>query len=114
MRIAELIEGEIFHTFFLRGTKPFVDKPSSSLDIIGLLACERDKMDRVIPEIVEDSKSSFSLAIDIDEPLSHSRWIDSGDLLVVANIVALVPVFYFSFLKCFDKFALAHSSDSCS
>ena len=75
MRIAELIEGDIFDSHFLRGAEPLIDEGCSSLDRIGCCICERDEVDRVIADIVYTSESCDGSSLTIYEPLSHFTWI---------------------------------------
>jgi hypothetical protein len=71
MRIAELIEGDIFDTFLERGAEPLIDEGGTSLDRIGGRIRECDEVDRVITDIVETGESCDSPSLTIDEPLSH-------------------------------------------
>ena len=101
--VSELIEGNIFDIFFQRITKPCIDEPSSSLDIVGFFARKCDKMNRVVSDIVDDTEPCYRLSIEKHHPLTNFTWIECSDTFVVGDIVTFEPVFYSCFAKCIHK-----------
>ena len=71
MRVAELIEGDIFNSFFDARAEPFIDEGCPSLDRIGCRIRECDEVHRVIVDVVETSESCDCPSFTVHEPLSH-------------------------------------------
>ena len=70
MRIAELIEGDILDTLLYTRSEPLIDESGTSLDRVGLSACECDEVDGVIINIVDTGESCDCSSLAVDEPLS--------------------------------------------